>query len=252
MNVVDLCKRWTSRPKVKSLRHTFFSWHIISSEWKQRVSSLPHLSLCLFIFNLILGEGYTLRLAWPLEKCWSYPNFCSQSGLSLEFSVAASANYRTALKVNSSLPVDFVMSSSWTAGLVCVTGYFQWSQCDCTVCLCCSVRSQWNGQMCHRCLVEDVRPRLFGLVCARYLVCVVACSCALFGRVVWVVLFHLWLHPRGHIEPTVINVTALHSPHGNLKLSAVRWQGDNSALSPVWLTSIRDSHVKLWLQGRCL
>lgn len=80
----------------------------------------PHSSvyLCASVHFQIKPQG---RI--PLDKCWSYPHFCSQLGSSLEFNVAACS--RAALKVNSSLPVDFLMSSSWTAGLVCVTGYFQ-------------------------------------------------------------------------------------------------------------------------------
>lgn len=62
-----------------------------------------------------------------------------------------------------------LMSSSQTAGLVCVTGYFQWPQCECTVCLYVSpVCSDWNGRMCHGCLLENVSPCLL-----RLCVCVV-------------------------------------------------------------------------------
>ena len=46
---------------------------------------------------------------------------------------------------------DVISADSW-AGL-CVTGYFQWPQCECTHCvsLCVLfVRLDWNGRMCHR------------------------------------------------------------------------------------------------------
>lgn len=129
-----------------------------------------------------------LRIGWTNRLILS-----SQLGFSLylEFNAALSDD-RAALTVNSSLPVDFLMSSTRTAGLECVTGYFQWPQRECTVCLCVRlVCSDWNGRMCHRCLLENVRARLFGLFGARCRVCVCVCYCvhAPFGRSVCVCVF---------------------------------------------------------------
>ncbi len=68
------------------------------------------------------------------------------------------------------------MSSSWTAGLVCVTGYFQWPQCDCTVCLCvCLVCLDWNGRMCHQWFLENVRTCLWVIWCSLLSVCLCMC-----------------------------------------------------------------------------
>lgn len=75
------------------------------------------------------------------------------------------------MKVNSSLPFDFLMSSSQTVGLVCVTGYFQWPQCECTVCL--YVCLDRNERMCHPFLMENVRPHLLGFL---VYVCVNQCA----------------------------------------------------------------------------
>lgn len=165
---------------------------------------------------------------------------CLISVMSLEFNVGVSTDDHAVL--NSSVPVDCLMSSSWTAGLVCVTAFFQWPQCECTLCLCvCLVCLDWNWRMCNRCVLGNVRPCLFGLFVA-----LSACSCAL-----WTLgVFYSILTALGDTTSQLSSTSLPFLPvMATLSRRGVRWRGDNNTLSPMWLMSI--SHVKLWLWGRC-